>query len=204
MYDITRDIQTQTAGLVSFIRVGDEASPKTKGGFMKWVSKMMSVAALNFVLASCGEVQASNTGSADATSTATRKNIVEVAQEAGNFKTLLKAAQVAGLANTLATANDITVFAPTDEAFAKLPKEALEGLLKNPEALKNVLLYHVVGSKVPAKVAVTLTEATMLNGQKVSVEFNSDGLFINQSKVIAADVAAKNGLIHVIDEVLIP
>jgi transforming growth factor-beta-induced protein len=132
------------------------------------------------------------------------KNIVEVAQEAGQFNTLLAAASAAGLAETLATAQDITVFAPTDDAFAKLPEGTVESLLAQPEVLKNILLYHVVGAKVPASVAVGLTEATMLNGDKVEIRLEDGKLFLNSSQVIVTDIPASNGVIHVIDAVLIP
>ena len=132
------------------------------------------------------------------------RNIVEVAQAAGTFNTLLKAATAAGLAETLATTDNLTVFAPTDDAFAKLPAGTIEALLKDIPTLRDILTYHVVGAKVPASVAVTLTEATMLDGKKVNIRLEGKDLFINNAKVIATDIAAKNGVIHVIDAVLIP
>jgi uncharacterized surface protein with fasciclin (FAS1) repeats len=133
-----------------------------------------------------------------------QRNIIEVAESAGSFKTLLAAVSAAGLTETLATTQNLTVFAPTDAAFAQLPEGAVEALLKNIPALQNVLTYHVVGAKVPSKVAVGLTEATMLNGQKVEIRFDGQDLFINESKVIVKDIPAKNGIIHVIDAVLLP
>ena len=134
----------------------------------------------------------------------TEKNIVEVAQEAGNFKTLLQAATAAGLADTLANTDNLTVFASTDEAFAKIPAATLDALLKDKSALRDVLTYHVVGAQVPASVAVRLTEATMLNGKKVTISFDGQDLFINDAKVFAKDVQVKNGIIHVIGTVLLP
>lgn len=169
---------------------------------MKSVSKILALIALPVLAASCGA--ANPRAEANLKEDSTAKNIVEVAQEFGNFKTLLQAATAAGLADTLATTDNITVFAPTDEAFAKIPAATLEALLRDKPALTDVLTYHVLGAKVPASVAVTLTEATMLDGKKVSLRFDGHDLFINNSKVIAKDVQAKNGIIHVIDTVLLP
>lgn len=133
-----------------------------------------------------------------------KKNIVETAKAAGNFNTLLAAADAAGLVETLSTAKNITVFAPTDAAFAKLPEGTVEALLEQPEVLKDILLYHVVGAKVPASDAVRLTSATMLNGKDVTIRLEDGKLFINDSQVIATDIKASNGIIHVIDAVLLP
>ena len=108
------------------------------------------------------------------------KDIVQVAKSAGSFNTLLTALKAADLAKTLKGKGPFTVFAPTDEAFAKLPAGALNALLKDPQALKNVLLFHVVSGKVLAKDVVTLTEATTLNGQKVSISGVS-GVVLNGS-----------------------
>lgn len=133
-----------------------------------------------------------------------KANIVDTAKQAGQFSTLLTALDVAGLTETLATTEDLTVFAPTDEAFAQIPSETLEGLLSDPEALKDILLYHVVAAKVPSATAITLSEAEMINGKFVNISLENEGLFINDSKVIATDIAASNGIIHVLDAVLIP
>jgi len=136
------------------------------------------------------------------------KNIVETAKAAGSFNTLLKAATEAGLAGTLASDDvELTVFAPTDEAFAKLPKGALEGLLKDKEALKAVLLYHVVKGEVMAADVVKLDGKRVgtLNGKKVRVKVTEDGnVMIGKATVVTADVNASNGVIHVIDTVLMP
>lgn len=131
-------------------------------------------------------------------------NLIDVAESAGSFTTLLTAIRAAGLEETVRSAPALTVFAPTDEAFAALPAGALDGLLANPEALKNVLLYHVVEGAVPSSVAVTLSEAMMLNGEKTAIRYDGMTLFVNDSKVTAADVGASNGVIHVIDKVLLP
>jgi len=131
-------------------------------------------------------------------------NIVETAAKAGTFNTLLTAAKAAGLAETLADGGPFTVFAPTDEAFSKLPEGTVERLLKDTEALKQVLLYHVLDGKVMAKQAMKASEATTLQGQKLTLEVSGDTLMINNAKVVAADVKASNGVIHVIDTVLLP
>ncbi len=128
--------------------------------------------------------------------------IFPLAQKAG-FNTLAKAIQVAGLQKALTTGGPFTVFAPTDEAFAKLPAGTLESLLSDPEALKQVLLYHVVAGEVPASEVVNLTEATTLNGATIAID-TSNGVMVNNAKVLKTDVMAKNGIIHVIDTVLVP
>jgi len=130
-------------------------------------------------------------------------NVVELAEKA-EFSTLVAAIDAAGLRETLEDAKDITVFAPTNKAFDSLPPGVLDSLLANKDALTNVLTYHVVGAKVPASIAIKLTEATMLNGKKVAIRYADKKLFINNSRVIKADVKACNGIIHVIDAVLVP
>lgn len=132
-------------------------------------------------------------------------NIVEVAAEAGSFNTLLAAATAAGLAETLATGGPFTVFAPTDEAFAQIPEADLQALLADKEALTKVLLYHVVEGEVGAAQVMGLTSATTLAGQDVSIKITSDGsVMVDGAKVVATDVAASNGIIHVIDKVILP
>ncbi len=132
------------------------------------------------------------------------KDIVQVAKGAGSFNTLLKAVQVAGLTKTLKGEGPFTVFAPTDEAFAKLPAGALDGLLHDPAKLKAVLLYHVVSGKVLAKDVVGLTEATTINGAKITIDAKNGVVLNGSSTVVKTDVKASNGVIHVIDTVLLP
>ena len=134
------------------------------------------------------------------------KDIVDTAVSNGNFKTLATALTAAGLVDTLKGDGPFTVFAPNDEAFAKLPKGTVETLLKpeNKDKLIDILTYHVVSGEVPAKVAVTLDKATAINKKDINVKKKKGGLFLNKSKVIAADVKASNGVIHVIDKVLLP
>jgi len=131
------------------------------------------------------------------------KNIVETAIEAGTFKTLVAAVTAAGLAETLQGTGPFTVFAPTDEAFAKIPAETLTDLLKpeNKEKLAGILTYHVVAGKVMAADAAKLTTAKTVNGQEIKIDATS-GVKINDATVSTADVEASNGVIHIIDAVL--
>ena len=131
------------------------------------------------------------------------KSIAEVAV-AGGFNTLVAALSAADLVETLSGEGTFTVFAPTDEAFAALPEGMLEGLLADTEALTQILLYHVVGDVVKAETVVTLDEAETLAGDKVSIEVVDGNVFVNDSKVTSTDIEASNGVIHVIDKVLVP
>jgi uncharacterized surface protein with fasciclin (FAS1) repeats len=131
------------------------------------------------------------------------KNIVETAVAAGNFKTLATALEKADLIKTLSGEGPFTVFAPTDEAFAKVPKEALDALLAKPEDLKAVLLMHVVAGKVMAADAAKLKEAETVGGTKQPIDA-TDGVKFGGAKVVTADIAASNGVIHVIDTVIRP
>ena len=133
-----------------------------------------------------------------------KNDIVQTAIKAGNFTTLTTALTEAGLVDALKGDGPFTLFAPTDEAFKNLPDGALEGLLKDKEALKNVLLYHVVSGKVSSKEVVDLNKATTLNGADLNIKTNNGKVMINDADVIGADVMASNGIIHVIDKVLLP
>lgn len=136
------------------------------------------------------------------------KCIIKIAQEDGRFTTLLAALDAAGLIDTLKGEGPFTVFAPTDEAFKKLPAGTVESLLKpeNKDTLKDILLYHVAKGKLPAKDVVALNgkELDMANGKKAKIEVKNGEVFIDGAKVIIADIAARNGIIHVIDTVIIP
>lgn len=131
------------------------------------------------------------------------KNLVETAIDAGNFKTLVKAVQEAGLVGTLSGEGPFTVFAPTDEAFEKLPEGTLENLLEDREGLGKILTYHVVKGKVMSDQVVNLNKAETVNGQDVSID-STDGVKIDNAKVITTDIECSNGVIHVIDTVLLP
>ena len=140
-----------------------------------------------------------------ASAAAMAKDIVETATEAGSFKTLLTAVKAAGLVETLQGKGPFTVFAPTDAAFAALPAGTLDGLLKDPEALKKVLLYHVVSGAVTADEVVGLTSATSVEGSPITIAVKDGTVSLNGSaKVVTPDVMASNGVIHVIDKVLLP
>jgi uncharacterized surface protein with fasciclin (FAS1) repeats len=130
-------------------------------------------------------------------------NIVEVALAAGSFKTLCAAVQAAGLIGTLSGPGPFTVFAPNDEAFAKLPKGTVENLLKDIPKLKSILTYHVVSGKVMAADVVKLTSAKTVQGQSVVID-TKNGVTINGAKVLKTDIAADNGVIHVLDSVILP
>ncbi|MGQ9657259.1 MAG: fasciclin domain-containing protein [Fimbriimonadales bacterium] len=132
------------------------------------------------------------------------KDIVDTAIAAGQFKTLVKLVQEAELVDALRGEGPFTVFAPTDEAFAKLPKSQVEALLKDKEALRRVLLYHVVSGKVMASDVVKLRSAKTLQGQNVNIRVRNNTVNINNAKVVKADIVCTNGVIHVIDKVLLP
>ena len=132
------------------------------------------------------------------------KNIVQTAVAAGQFKTLVSLVQKAGLAGTLSGKGPYTVFAPTDAAFAKVPKATLKALAADPMKLKSVLLYHVVKGKVTAAQASKLTSAPTLEGSKIKISVKNGAVMINTAKVIKANVLASNGVIHVINAVLLP
>ncbi|UQN10064.1 fasciclin domain-containing protein [Deinococcus sp. QL22] len=121
-----------------------------------------------------------------------------------NFSTLLTAVQAAGLASTLSGAGPFTVFAPTNAAFAKVPQDQLNALLNDPAALRALLLYHVVPGRVTAAQVVTLNSAKTVNGANVTIAVNGGTVTINDSTVTATDIRASNGIIHVIDTVLMP
>ncbi|MEM7503321.1 MAG: fasciclin domain-containing protein [Pseudomonadota bacterium] len=135
-----------------------------------------------------------------------RKNIVEVAVDAGQFTTLAAALEAADLIDTLQGDGPFTVFAPTDDAFAALPAGTVESLLKpeNRDQLVAVLTYHVVPGKVSAADVVTLDEAKTVNGASINISTENGSVYINDATVVAADVDASNGVIHVIDTVILP
>jgi uncharacterized surface protein with fasciclin (FAS1) repeats len=134
------------------------------------------------------------------------KNVIEVAESAGSFKTLIKALQAAGLTEVLQGTGPFTIFAPTDAAFAKLPQDAVQDLLKpeNKEVLVKVFTYHVVAGKVLSG-DLKSGQVTSLQGDPISVKVNpSEGIFVNDAKVIKANIPASNGVIHQIDNLILP
>ena len=131
-------------------------------------------------------------------------NIVETAIAAGSFKTLVTAVKAAGLVETLSGKGPYTVFAPTDDAFAKLPAGTIEGLLKDIPKLKSILTYHVVAGKVTAAEVMKLEKAKTVQGQSVKIKVSDAGVTVDGAKVVKTDVLAENGVIHVIDRVILP
>jgi len=137
---------------------------------------------------------------------AAEKTIVQTAVEAGQFTTLAAALEAAGLVDTLNGTGPFTVFAPTDAAFAKLPAGTVENLLKpeNKDQLVAILTYHVVPGNVMAADVVKLKEAETVNGKDLAIAVDGGTVMVNEAKVTATDIAASNGVIHVIDSVMLP
>jgi uncharacterized surface protein with fasciclin (FAS1) repeats len=158
---------------------------------------------LNYLLASILVLSASLFA---ADQSMAKKDIVDTAVAAGQFNTLAKALQAAGLVDTLKGKGPFTVFSPTDEAFAKLPAGTIDELLKpeNKEKLVSILTYHVVSGAVSSKKVATMKSAKTVNGKDVSISAEGGSVKINDAKVIKADIKASNGVIHVIDSVLMP
>jgi uncharacterized surface protein with fasciclin (FAS1) repeats len=135
---------------------------------------------------------------------AAKRDLVDTAQAAGSFSTLVTALQQAGLVETLRGEGPFTVFAPTDEAFAKIPKSQLDALLADKEQLTRVLTYHVVPGKVTAADVTRLDEAKTVEGGSLDVETSDAGVTVDGARVVKTDVMASNGVIHVIDTVVMP
>ena len=166
-------------------------------------------------LAACSSAKKDEAPAADTTAMATPtvapeaapapKDIIETAVAAGTFNTLAKALTAAGLIETLKGTGPFTVLAPTDAAFAKIPAKDLDALLADKAALTKVLTYHVIAGNVPASQVTTLTEATSLEGSKIAIKVVGGKVMLNgAATVVTADVAASNGVIHIIDTVLMP
>jgi transforming growth factor-beta-induced protein len=159
-------------------------------------------------LLAAAALAAATLGASATASTASRSggdtNIVQTALAAGQFTTLASLLTKAGLVDTLSNGGPFTVFAPTDAAFAKVPKATLDALAANPAQLKSVLLYHVVPGRVTAADVVKLDSAKTLEGRSLAINVRDSSVFIDGAKVTTPDVTASNGVIHVIDSVLIP
>lgn len=161
---------------------------------MKSLARTTAVLALALVAGGTSVVHAQN------------RNIVETAVAAGSFTTLARALEAAGLVETLQGPGPFTVFAPTDEAFAKLPSGTLEALLKpeNKAQLRRILTYHVVPGKVMAADVVTLQSAKTASGDTIRIAAHGGGVKVDDARVVKTDIAASNGVIHVIDAVILP
>ena len=157
----------------------------------------MGLGALALVLGFAGSVQAQSMAG---------KDIVDTAASAGSFKTLVAAVQAAGLVDTLKGQGPLTVFAPTDEAFKKLPAGTVENLLKpeNKDKLIAVLTYHVVPGRVTASEVVGLDSAKTVNGRSLKISARDGKVMVDNARVTATDIMASNGVIHVIDSVVLP
>ena len=155
------------------------------------LSVVTCAATMNSVMAGCGTCD---------------KTVVEVAVKTEGFKTLVAAVKAAGLVETLSGDGPFTVFAPTDEAFAKLPKGTIEDLLKpeNKAKLVSILTYHVVPGKVTSKQVTGLDKAKTVEGSEISIAVKEGSVMIDKAKVVKADIPCKNGVIHVIDSVILP
>ena len=155
---------------------------------------------LGLTLASVPVASALGQGARDGTG----NTVVDVAIGAGNFKTLVKAIEAAGLVETLKGKGPFTVFAPTDEAFAKLPAGTLDALLKDKRKLAQILTYHVVAGAVGSAQVVGLKSAKTINGKDVAIMVMDGKVMVGNAHVITPDIKASNGVIHVIDAVLLP
>ncbi|KAB2837502.1 fasciclin domain-containing protein [bacterium] len=166
--------------------------------------KLLIFPAMALALASISTPRVAQAGDAKPAAAGGGADIVDTAVAAGNFKTLATALQAAGLIETLKGPGPFTVFAPTDEAFAKLPAGALEGLLKDKAKLSAVLTYHVVPGMVTASEVVKLKEAKTVNGQAAKISVQGSEVMVDGAKVVKTDIKTKNGVIHVIDAVIMP
>ncbi|MEO1278258.1 MAG: fasciclin domain-containing protein [Planctomycetota bacterium] len=154
----------------------------------------------------CGYGEEMTTVTMVGMSNASDDTIVDVAAGAGQFNTLLAAAKAAGLADALSSSGPFTVFAPTDEAFANLGQNTINNLLKpeNRDTLVGILTYHVVAGEVPASKVLGMNDATTLNGQQIDFSTKDGSVFVDGARVLATDIDASNGVIHVIDSVILP
>jgi uncharacterized surface protein with fasciclin (FAS1) repeats len=159
-------------------------------------AKILTVAILTIFLSATALIASSHT----------KKDIVDTAVGAGSFNTLVAAVQAADLVDTLKSEGPFTVFAPTDDAFAKLPAGTVEDLLKpeNKDKLKAILTYHVVSGKYMAKEVVTMKMAETVNGQSFMINMDADTVMVDNAKVVQTDIECSNGVIHVIDTVILP
>jgi uncharacterized surface protein with fasciclin (FAS1) repeats len=164
--------------------------------------KIMTMLAALFLLAS---LAGASDSASNATGTESQKNIVETSVAAGNFNTLVEAVKAAGLVDTLSSPGPFTVFAPTDEAFAKVPKVVMDTLLANKTLLTSVLTYHVVpGEVMSSDLKNGMSLVKTVEGSDVKITKDSAGVMVDNAKVIDADIKASNGVIHAIDSVILP
>jgi uncharacterized surface protein with fasciclin (FAS1) repeats len=163
------------------------------------LTALAAVLALGVLVAACGDDD-----DAAATTAAPTLDIVDTAIDAGQFETLVAAVQAADLVETLKGDGPYTVFAPTDEAFAALPEGTLDTLLGDIPTLTDILLYHVVPGRVLAEDVVGLTSATTVQGSDIEITVDGDTVMVDGATVVTTDILATNGVIHVIDAVILP
>jgi uncharacterized surface protein with fasciclin (FAS1) repeats len=168
------------------------------------MQRIFTVLALSAAFVAVAAAPASARTDLSAVSSGAEKNIVQTAVAAGKFKTLASLLKKADLAGTLQAKGPFTVFAPTDAAFAKVPSATLEALGKDKAKLRSVLLYHVAKGKLTAAKVVKRESVKTLNGQRVKIRVRDDKVFVGGARVTTADVGASNGVIHIINKVLIP
>ena len=165
---------------------------------------IMVLALASFSFAGSCNSKAAHTHGASSAEKVEKKDIIETAISAEKFNTLVAAVKAAGLVETLQGDGPFTVFAPTDEAFAKLPEGTVEALLNDRQKLTAVLTYHVVPGKVLAEDVVKLDKAATVNGEHVSIKTADEGVMVDNANVVATDILCDNGVIHVIDSVILP
>jgi uncharacterized surface protein with fasciclin (FAS1) repeats len=184
----------------------DERSQTMKNLTVTLLAIVVALTMSSAVYAQCGSTEkASATGSAKENARVVEKmDIVETAMSAGSFETLVTAVKTAGLVEALKGEGPLTVFAPTDEAFASLPEGALESLMKDKEALAAVLTYHVVPRELKAADVVKLSKVESLNGQDIEVRIDDKKVLVAEAEVKSTDILCSNGVIHVIDRVILP
>jgi uncharacterized surface protein with fasciclin (FAS1) repeats len=178
-----------------------------KGAFQMIKKLLLSTTTVVALFAASDMALAYNYGENKDKSAKMEKNIIEIATKKENFSTLVTALQAADLVGTIQNAENITVFAPTNEAFAKLPEGTLETLLKpeNKEQLQAILTYHVVGSEIMSgDIAMGTSSVATLQGGTIEVTKSENGVTVNNANVIMADVDAVNGVVHAIDTVILP
>ena len=169
-----------------------------------WIAGLALLALLLTVLAACADDPTATPVPPTVTPEPQPMTIVDIAVGDGRFGTLVAALQAAGLVDTLQGEGPFTVFAPTDDAFAKLPEGTVDALLADIPALTDILLYHVVAGNVMAADVVALDSAGTVQGAEVSITVDGNTVMLNDSQVVITDIEASNGVIHVIDSVLIP
>jgi len=164
-------------------------------------NKVMTILAALFLFVS---LAGASDSASNANGTESQKNIVETAVAAGNFNTLVEAVKEAGLVDTLSGPGPFTVFAPTDEAFAKVPKDVMDTLMADKTLLTSVLTYHVIPGEVMSSDLVNGMSVKTVEGSDVRITIDSAGVMVDNARVINADIKASNGVIHVIDAVILP